>query len=325
MLKEQKQISKLVNDFLGLDQGIEDAEILLELALEEDDQSVLEEVEEKLCALEDYVSELEVQRLFTQPEDAGAAIVEIHAGAGGTEAQDWAEMLMRMYLRWAEREGYQCEILDTLPGEEAGMKSGTFSVEGVYAFGRLKAEVGIHRLVRISPFDANARRHTSFAAVFVYPSAEDDVDIEINEADLKVDTYRSSGAGGQHVNKTDSAVRITHQPTGIVVQCQNERSQHKNRAMAMKILKSRLYDLELEKKREEKDNLHKSKKEIAWGSQIRSYVLQPYQMVKDHRTNCEIGNVSGVLDGDINRLIQEFLVLQSREGHANRSVEAATG
>jgi peptide chain release factor 2 len=200
-----------------------------------------------------------------------------------------------------------------VPGEEAGVKSVTFSVDGLYAFGKLKAEVGIHRLVRISPFDANARRHTSFAAVFVYPNAEDDVDIEINEADLKVDTYRSSGAGGQHVNKTDSAVRITHLPTGIVVQCQNERSQHKNKAMALKILRSRLYDLELQKRQEEKDVLHKNKKDIAWGSQIRSYVLQPYQMVKDHRTGCEMGNVNAVLDGDINRFIQDFLLQQAKE------------
>jgi peptide chain release factor 2 len=239
--------------------------------------------------------------------------VEIHAGAGGTEAQDWAEMLLRMYLRWAEREGYKTEMLDTLPGEEAGIKSATFSLEGEYSYGRMKAEVGIHRLVRISPFDANARRHTSFAALFVYPAADEDADIEVNESDLKIDTYRASGAGGQHVNKTDSAVRITHLPTGIVVQCQNERSQHKNKAMAMKILKSRLYDLELEKKREEKDTLHKEKKDIAWGSQIRSYVLQPYQLVKDHRTNVEIGNISAVLDGDINRFIQEYLLHQARQ------------
>jgi peptide chain release factor 2 len=287
--------------------------VLLELALEEDDRSVLKEVEDKLTALEENIRGLEIQRLFSRPEDSGNSIVEIHAGAGGTEAQDWAEMILRMYLRWAEREGFKSEILDMLPGEEAGIKSATFSVEGGYAHGRLKAEIGIHRLRRISPFDANSRRHTSFAAVFVYPSADDDVDIQINETDLKVDTYRASGAGGQHVNKTDSAVRITHLPTGIVVQCQNERSQHKNRAMAMKILKSRLYDLEIQKKQEEKETLHKSKKEIAWGSQIRSYVMQPYQLVKDHRTNCEIGNVSAVLDGDINRLIQEYLLLQARE------------
>jgi peptide chain release factor 2 len=225
-------------------------------------------------------------------------------------------MLMRMYLRWAEREAYKTEVMNTVPGEEAGVKSATLSVEGDYAYGRLKAEVGIHRLVRISPFDANARRHTSFAALFVYPSADDSVDIQVIETDLKIDTYRASGAGGQHVNKTDSAVRITHQPTGIVVQCQNERSQHKNKAMAMKILKSRLYDLEIQKKREEKDNLHKDKKDIAWGSQIRSYVLQPYQMVKDHRTNCEIGNVNAVLDGDINRFIQEYLFFEAGSGHA---------
>jgi peptide chain release factor 2 len=316
LLKEQKQISKLVDNFSGLDRELDDSAVLLELALEESDQSVLKEVEDKLRSLEESICGLEVQRLFDRPEDRGSAIVEVHAGAGGTEAQDWAEMLLRMYLRWTEREGYKSEILDTLPGEEAGIKSVTFSVEGDYAYGRLKAEVGIHRLVRISPFDANARRHTSFAALFVYPSADEDVDVQVNEADLKIDTYRASGAGGQHVNKTDSAVRITHLPTGIVAQCQNERSQHKNRAMALKILRSRLYDLELEKKREEKDSLHKNKKDIAWGSQIRSYVLQPYQMVKDHRTNLEIGNVGAVLDGDISRFIQEYLFFEARSRSA---------
>jgi len=303
-----------VENFSGLDRDLDDTAVLLELAVEEDDQTVLKEVEDKLFFLDEHIRGLELQRLFSRPEDSGDAIVEIHAGAGGTEAQDWAEMLSRMYLRWAEREGYKAEILDTLPGEEAGIKSGTFSVDGEYAYGRLKAEVGIHRLVRISPFDANARRHTSFASVFVYPSADDQLEIEINEGDLKIDTYRASGAGGQHVNKTDSAVRITHLPTGIVVQCQNERSQHKNKAMAMKILRSRLYDLELQRKRDEKDVLHKQKKEIAWGSQIRSYVLQPYQMVKDHRTNVEIGNVNAVLDGDLNRFIQEYLFSQSEGG-----------
>jgi peptide chain release factor 2 len=313
LLKEQKQISRLVESFLGLDRELEDTEVLLELALAEEDPSTLSEVQEKLGFLEEDIRKLQVQRLFSQPEDTGAAIVEIHAGAGGTEAQDWAEMLLRMYCRWAEREGYACDILDQLPGEEAGIKSATFALEGDFAYGRLKAEVGIHRLVRISPFDANARRHTSFAAVFVYPSADDDVEIQVNETDLKIDTYRASGAGGQHVNKTDSAVRITHLPSGIVVQCQNERSQHKNKAMALKILRSRLYDLELEKKRDEKDHLHKQKKDIAWGSQIRSYVLQPYQLVKDHRTNVDIGNVSAVLDGDINRFIQEFLLMSARE------------
>ena len=262
------------------------------------------------------IRQLEVERLFSEPEDAGEAIVEIHAGAGGTEAQDWAEMLLRMYLKWAEREGYKSQIMDTLPGEEAGIKSATFSVEGEYAYGRLQAEMGIHRLVRISPFDANSRRHTSFAAVFVYPSADDTVDINIEETDLKIDTYRSSGAGGQHVNTTDSAVRITHIPTGIVVQCQNERSQHKNKAMALKILRSRLYDLELQKRRDDKDTAHKAKKDIAWGSQIRSYVMHPYQMVKDHRTGWETGNVSAVLDGDLNRPIQEWLLYEARESEA---------
>jgi len=311
LLKEQKQISRIVDSFHGLSQEIDDATVLLELALEEQDQSALTEVDEKLEALEEHLRDLEIRRLFSRPEDSGDAIVEIHAGAGGTEAQDWAQMLMRMYLRWTERENYKAEILDTLPGEEAGIKSATFSIEGDFAYGRIKAEMGIHRLVRISPYDANARRHTSFAAVFVYPSADDDVGIEINETDLRIDTYRASGAGGQHINKTDSAVRITHVPSGIVVQCQNERSQHKNKAMAMKIMRSRLYDLELEKKRAEKDVLHKQKKDIAWGSQIRSYVLQPYQLVKDHRTNCEIGNVAAVLDGDINRLVQEYLFLEA--------------
>ena len=303
----------MAENFLGLDRELNDTEVLLELALEEDDQSTLHEVDQKLLEIEDHIRGLEVSRLFSRPEDAGNAIVEVHAGAGGTEAQDWAEMLLRMYLRWAEREGYKAEVLNTLPGEEAGVKSATFSVDGDYAYGRLKAEIGIHRLVRISPFDANARRHTSFASLFVYPEAEDDVEIQINESDLKIDTYRSSGAGGQHVNTTDSAVRMTHLPTGIVVHCQNERSQHKNRAMAMKILRSRLYDLELQKRQEEKDRIHKGKKDIAWGSQIRSYMLQPYQMVKDHRTNCETGNVNAVLDGDINRFIQEYLGFEARE------------
>lgn len=316
VLKEQKQLSSLIDGFSALCSEVEDTSVLFDLALEENDESTMNEVSQKLSTLEAHVRDMEVKRLFTRTEDQGDAIVEIHAGAGGTEAQDWAEILLRMYLRWSELEAYKSEVLDTLPGEEAGLKSVTFTVDGDYAYGRMKAEMGIHRLVRISPFDANARRHTSFAAVFVYPSADDDVDIEINETDLKIDTYRASGAGGQHVNKTDSAVRITHLPTGIVVQCQNERSQHKNKAMAMKILRSRLYDLELEKKREEKDNLHKDKKEIAWGSQIRSYVLQPYQMVKDHRTNCEIGNVTAVLNGEINQLIQEYLLLGASEKSA---------
>jgi peptide chain release factor 2 len=240
--------------------------------------------------------------------DRNNAIVSIHSGAGGTEAQDWASMLLRMYLRWAERKGFRTEVIDTLDGEEAGIKSATFEVTGEFAYGYLKAEVGIHRLVRISPFDAGKRRHTSFASVFVYPEIDEDIVIEIKDEDLRVDTFRSSGAGGQHVNKTESAVRFTHLPTGIVVSCQNERSQHKNRAMAMKVLKARLYELKLREQEEKAEQLNSAKKDIAWGSQIRSYVLQPYRLAKDHRTNHEIGNVDAVLDGDLDEFIQAFLL-----------------
>ncbi len=265
----------------------------------------------KLGQVSRDIGQTELALILGGPDDRRNAIVTLHPGAGGTEAQDWAEILLRMYLRWCDRRGYRKEILEYQPGEEAGVKSVTFTVEGDFAYGYLKAEAGIHRLVRISPFDANSRRHTSFASVFVYPEVDDDIKVEINEADLRVDTYRSSGAGGQHVNKTDSAVRLTHMPTGIVVACQNERSQHKNRAMAMKILKSRLYELELEKQRDKMDAYHKTKKEIAWGSQIRSYVLHPYRLVKDHRTDVEIGNADAVLDGDIDEFIQAYLVQSS--------------
>ena len=253
------------------------------------------------------MNRLDLERLLGEEHDAGNAIVTLHPGAGGTEAQDWAEMLFRLYLRWCERRGYKTEIIDLQPGEGAGIKNATFTVTGPYAYGYLKGEAGVHRLVRISPFDANARRHTSFASLFVFPEIDDTVDVEINDADLRVDTYRSSGAGGQHVNKTDSAVRLTHLPTGIVVACQNERSQHKNRATAMKVLRARLYELELQKQRERMNALQKTKKEIAWGSQIRSYVLHPYRMVKDHRTGCEIGNADAVLDGDIDKFIGAYL------------------
>lgn len=236
------------------------------------------------------------------------AIVSIHPGAGGTEAQDWASILLRMYLRWAERKGYVTETADFLPGEEAGLKSVTFTVTGEFAYGYLKAEMGVHRLVRISPFDANKRRHTSFASVFVYPEIDDTIEVEIDEADLKIDTFRSSSAGGQHVNKTESAIRITHMPTGIVVGCQNERSQHKNKAMAMKFLRSRLYELKLKEQEEKMQVYHNEKRDIAWGSQIRSYVLQPYRLAKDHRTGIEMGNVDAVLDGDIDAFIEGFLL-----------------
>jgi peptide chain release factor 2 len=268
----------------------------------------LQEAAVKISEVSRGMAESELAQILGGPDDRRNAIVSLHPGAGGTEAQDWAEILLRMYLRWADRRGYRKEILEYQPGEEAGLKSVTFTVEGDYAYGYLKAEAGIHRLVRISPFDANSRRHTSFASLFVYPEVDDTIKVEVNDADLRVDTYRSSGAGGQHVNKTDSAVRLTHLPTGIVVACQNERSQHKNRAMAMKILRSRLYDLEIEKQKEKMDTFHKTKKDIAWGSQIRSYVLHPYRLVKDHRTGIEVGNADAVLDGDIDQFIQGYLL-----------------
>jgi peptide chain release factor 2 len=271
----------------------------------------LQEAAAKVAEVTQGMAETELAQILGGADDRRNAIVTLHPGAGGTEAQEWAEILLRMYFRWADRHGYRKEILEYQPGEEAGLKSVTFSVEGDYAYGYLKAEAGIHRLVRISPFDANSRRHTSFASVFVYPEVDDTIKVEVDEADLRVDTYRSSGAGGQHVNKTDSAVRLTHLPTGLVVACQNERSQHKNRAMAMKILKSRLYELELEKQKEKMDTLHKTKKDNAWGSQIRSYVLHPYRLVKDHRTNVEIGNADAVLDGDIDPFIQAYLLHDS--------------
>ncbi len=287
---------------------LDEARFFLDVAKDEKSEEALHEAAAKVAAVSKELAQTELAQLLGGPDDRRNAIVTLHPGAGGTEAQDWAEMLLRMYLRWCDRRGYRKEILEYQPGEEAGVKSVTFLVEGEYAYGYLKAEAGIHRLVRISPFDANSRRHTSFASVFVYPEVDEDIKVEINEADLRVDTYRSSGAGGQHVNKTDSAVRITHIPTGIVVACQNERSQHKNRAMAMKILKSRLYELELEKQKEKMETFHKTKKEIAWGSQIRSYVLHPYRMVKDHRTNVEVGNADAVLDGDIDQFIQAYLM-----------------
>ena len=274
------------------------------MAKDEKSEEALTEAAAKISQVTQGVAEIELSQILGGPDDRRNAIVSLHPGAGGTEAQDWAEILLRMYLRWADRRGYRTELLEYQPGEEAGAKSVTFTVEGQYAYGYLKAEAGIHRLVRISPFDANSRRHTSFASVFVYP--------EIDEADLRIDTYRSSGAGGQHVNKTDSAVRLTHLPTNIVVACQNERSQHKNKAMAMKILRSRLYELEIEKQKEKMEVYHKTKKDIAWGSQIRSYVLHPYRMVKDHRTGMEMGDADRVLDGDLDRFIQAYL-LQTTE------------
>jgi peptide chain release factor 2 len=287
---------------------LEEAKGYFELAQEENDEETLQEVSNRIAQAEKDIQGVELKRMLGGENDQNPAIVSIHSGAGGTEAQDWADMLLRMYLRWAERKEFRTDIIDYLPGEEAGVKSVTFTVNGEYAYGYLKAESGIHRLVRISPFDAGKRRHTSFASVFVYPEIEEDIVVEINEDDLRIDTFRSSGAGGQHVNKTDSAVRITHLPTGIVVQCQNERSQHKNRAMAMKVLKARLYEMKKKEQEEKMEALHSGKKEIAWGSQIRSYILQPYRLVKDHRTNVEIGNVDAVLDGDLDEFMQAYLL-----------------
>jgi peptide chain release factor 2 len=291
-------------------EGVDEAQVFLELA-EEDDADALAELRAKVEQVEHELDALELAQLLGGEHDAGHAIVEIHPGAGGLEAQDWAEMLLRMYLRWCERRGYRTELLEQQPGEGAGIKSATFTVQGPYAYGYLKAEAGVHRLVRISPFDANARRQTSFASVLVLPDIEEDIQIEIRDEDLRVDTYRSSGAGGQHVNKTDSAVRLTHLPTGIVVACQNERSQHKNKSMAMKILKARLYELEREKQEAKMAALTKGKKEIGFGHQIRSYVLHPYRMVKDHRTNTEVGNADAVLDGDLDGFIDAYLRRQA--------------
>jgi peptide chain release factor 2 len=282
--------------------------MLFDMARDEDDESVLDEIKKDIDTIEVAVRESELKMMLGSEEDSRNAIMAINSGAGGTEAQDWAQMLLRMYLRWSERKGFKTEIIDFQPGDEAGVKSVTFTISGDYAYGYSKAEVGIHRLVRISPFDTGKRRHTSFASVFVYPEVDNNADVDIEEKDLRIDTYRSSGAGGQHVNKTDSAVRITHIPTGIVVQCQNERSQHKNKAMALKVLRSRLYEMNLREQREKKEELNKTKKQIAWGSQIRSYVLHPYRMIKDHRTNLEVGNVDRVLDGDIDDFIEAYLI-----------------
>ncbi len=285
---------------------VDDIDVLFEFAAE--DETSVSELRQSLKQLAQEVEESETQMLLSGENDARNAIVAINAGAGGTDAQDWAEMLLRMYLRWAERRGFKTEVLDYQPGEEAGIKSATFRVEGEYAYGLLASEVGVHRLVRLSPFNAGQSRETSFASVFVTPEIDQDIEIEIQEKDLRVDTYRSTGAGGQHVNTTDSAVRLTHLPTGIVVTCQNQRSQHQNREVAMRVLKSRLYELELEKKRAETNKLAESKREISFGSQIRNYVLHPYRLVKDVRTKHETSDVEAVLDGEIEDFIKEYLL-----------------
>jgi peptide chain release factor 2 len=308
ILKERASLLDGISPWKQEKKELEEMEILLQLIEEQGDEKEAHELLEKIQKSQEAIDQMEFRRMLGGEHDSSNAIVSINAGAGGTEAQDWVEMLLRMYLRWSEKMGYRAEIIDILPGEEAGLKNVTFTVNGPYAYGYLRAEIGIHRLVRISPFDAGARRHTSFASVFVYPEISDDIVIEIDEKDLRIDTFRSSGAGGQHVNKTDSAVRITHLPTGIVVQCQNERSQHKNKATALKILKARLYEKEMKEKEEKMEELHSGKKEIAWGSQIRSYVMHPYKMVKDHRTNKVIHDVDRVMDGEIDELIKAYLL-----------------
>jgi len=308
ILKEKNKLETIVNAWTKLINEIGDIEILYSLASDENDEDTIAEIEKDIDGLKSSLRTEELKLMLGSEQDLMNAIMTIHAGAGGTEAQDWAEMLLRMYLRWTERKGFSTTIIDYQPGDEAGVKSVSLTIEGEYAYGYAKAEIGIHRLVRISPFDSGARRHTSFASVFVYPEVDDEISIEIDDNDLRIDTYRSTGAGGQHVNKTDSAVRITHMPTGIVVQCQNERSQHKNKAMAMKFLKSRLYEIEIQEQKKKIDELNKTKKEISWGSQIRSYILHPYKLVKDHRTNLEAGNANRVLDGDIDDFIEAYLL-----------------
>jgi peptide chain release factor 2 len=286
---------------------IEDARLLAQMAMEEEDESSLKEVETDVHRIEKEIKGLEFQLLLGDPDDKRNAIVAINAGAGGTEAQDWVEMLLRMYLRWCESKSFVTRVIDHQPGDEAGVKNVTFTVTGPYAYGFLKSEHGIHRMVRISPFDSTGRRHTSFASVSILPEVDIDIKIEVEDKDIRIDTFRASGPGGQHVNKTSSAIRITHMPTGIVVQCQNEKSQHRNKDMAMKVLKARLYEIEKGKLEQKKQQIHDNQKEIAWGSQIRSYVFNPYRLVKDHRTNVEVGNLDRVMDGDLDMFMDAYL------------------
>lgn len=306
--REKSDLEKWVKKWESLEGRYKEVSSLLELAFLEGDTSLNAEIGLEIKSLREEIGRMETELLLSDQNDINNAIVSIHPGAGGTESQDWAQMLLRMYVRWGEKKSYKVEMIDLLQGEGAGIKSATFSISGEYAHGYLKSEAGVHRLVRISPFDANKRRHTSFASVFVYPEIEEDLDVEIDEKDLRIDTYRASSAGGQHVNKTSSAIRITHIPSGIVVQCQNERSQYKNKSMAMKVLRARLFEREKAIKEEEMSSILSEKKEIAWGSQIRSYIFQPYQMVKDHRTGIEVGNIQAVMDGDIDQFIQGYLL-----------------
>ena len=306
LLQKRSTLEKKIQRQEHFESQISDAGVLFEFA--EEDEASLGELRSLIERLEHELSQAETEMLLAGDNDQLNAICTIHPGAGGTESQDWAEMLLRMYLKWAEQRGFKAEVIDYLPGEEAGLKSVTFRVEGEYAYGLLSAEAGVHRLVRISPFDQAARRHTSFASLFVYPEIDENIEVEINDKDLRVDTYRATGAGGQHINTTDSAIRITHIPSGIVVQCQNQRSQHQNRAVAMQVLRSRLYELEIEKRRADTAELEANKADISFGSQIRSYVLAPYQLVKDTRTKLERGNVEAVLGGDLDDFIKAYLL-----------------
>lgn len=312
ILKERMSISNKIDSFKKLSSDLEESQILLDLAVEESDEEALDEVTRQTITLDEKIGQLSLGLMLDGKDDSRNAIVSINAGAGGTEAQDWAEMLFRMYSRWVERKGYKSELIDFQPGDEAGIKSVTFTAGGENAYGYLRSETGVHRLVRISPFNASGKRHTSFASVFVYPELDNEITIDIDDKDIRVDVFRASGAGGQHVNKTSSAVRLTHLPSGIVVQCQQEKSQHRNKDLAMKVLKARLYQLEQDKQDEKLQEIHDSKEDIAWGSQIRSYVLHPYQMVKDHRINLDVGNVNAVLDGNIDQFIEG--VLLSKKG-----------
>jgi peptide chain release factor 2 len=306
-IQEANDLKEWVEPWKELHDRARELEELAELMETESDPGLEEEWEEELDRVAELLERLELRNMLQGEDDHRNAILTVHPGAGGLESQDWAEMLLRMYTRWAERRGFDLSVLDLQPAEEAGIKSATLEIKGDHVYGYLKAEKGVHRLVRISPFDSQSRRHTSFASVFVYPEIDDDIDVEIEEGDLRIDTYRASGAGGQHVNKTDSAVRITHEPTGIVVSCQQERSQHKNRSTAMKMLRAALYDRALEEQRAEKDALEATKTDIGWGNQIRSYVFAPYTMVSDHRTELKVGDVQGVMDGKLDPFIEAYL------------------
>ncbi|KPJ58586.1 MAG: peptide chain release factor 2 [Planctomycetes bacterium DG_23] len=313
-MKRLKALNRLLKPIEETQSALEDLTSLHKLVLKEPDAATLEEIKQELRSVKENLKEVELSVLFAGPEDAKDVYLSIHAGAGGTESCDWAQMLLRMYTRYLEREGFSARIVDLTPGEETGIRSVTLSVEGDFTYGKLKSEIGVHRLVRISPFDAAHRRHTSFASVNVIPKIEEDLEVEIKDEDLRIDTFRASSAGGQHLNKTSSAVRITHLPTGVVAQCQNERSQHRNKAEALRILKAKLYGLKLAERQEELDRLYSEKGEIAWGNQIRSYVLHPYTLVKDHRTGFETSDAGAILDGDLDQFIEAFL-RQSTSGN----------